>query len=142
MSIGTFTHTWKVTKIQKFGSKTIPNSTDTGSTSYTDLVCGVWATLITTNQHPEHDDPSHYVERNFVWQWKNKPVQSMDPVGFVTYANLTESDYVNILKNNGCAGVEDEFEKIFTREFVSEPIDVVDNPFGYTIEVSHGSTDT
>ena len=131
MSIGTYTHTWKVTKIQKFGSKTIRNSYDTGSTSYTDLVCGVWATLKTTNNHPEHSDPSHYVEKNFNWQWKNQPIPEMDPVGFVTYANLTEQDYVNILQENGCGGVEDIFERQFEKQFVSEPIDVIDDPFGH-----------
>ncbi len=131
MSIGTFTHTWKVTKIQKFGSKTIPNSTDTGSTSYTDLVCGVWATLKTTNNHEDHTDPSHYIQRNFNWQWKNSPIKSMNPAEFVTYANLTESDYVNILKHNGCAGVEEKFEQIFKSEFVNEPIDIIEDPFGH-----------
>ena len=134
MSIGTYTHTWKVTKIQKFGSKTVPNSTDTGSTSYTDLVCGVWATLKTTNNHEDHSNPSHYVQRDYRWDWKNSPIESMDPAGFVPYGDLTESDYVNILKNNGCAGVEEKFEQIFASEFVIEPIDVVENPFGYPLD--------
>lgn len=131
MAIGTFTHTWKVNKIQKFGSKTVPNITDTGSTSYIDLVCGIWATLKTTNQHEDHADESHYVERDFRWLWTLSPIESMDPTGFKPYADLTESDYVNILKHNGCAGVEDKFEQIFIGEFVNEPIDVIDDPFGH-----------
>ena len=132
MSLGTFTHTWKVTKIQKFGSKTLPNSTDTGATSYTNLVCGVWATLKTTNNHEDHSDPSHYIEKTFRWQWVDSPIESMDPAGFRPYEDLTESDYVNILKQNGCAGVEKKFEKYFAKEFVSEPIDVVEDPFGHS----------
>ena len=55
----------------------------------------------------------------------------MNPDEFVTYANLTESDYVNILKHNGCAGVEEKFEQIFKSEFVSEPIDIIEDPFGH-----------
>ena len=94
MSIGTFTHTWKVTKIQKFGSKTVEHSDLSGNTTtYTDLVSGVWATLKTTNQHEDHADESHYVERDFNWEWKYCPIKYMDPVGFITYTNLTESDY-------------------------------------------------
>ena len=132
MALGNFIHTWKITKVQKFGSKTIDNSDLSGaSTSYTDLVCGVWGVLKTTNDHSDHSDSSHYIERDFYWQWQNSPVKNMDPAGFVEYADLTESDYVNILKHNGCAGVEEKFEQIFAREFVSEPIDVIDDPFGY-----------
>ena len=132
MAIGNFIHTWKITKVQKFGSKTIYDSDLSGaSTSYTDLICGVWGTLKTTNDHSDHSDSSHYIERDFNWQWNISPIANMDPAEFVEYANLTESDYVNILKHNACAGVEEQFEKIFTREFVSEPIDVIDDPFGY-----------
>ena len=132
MSIGTFTHTWKVTKIQKFGSKTVEHSDLSGNTTtYTDLVSGVWATLKTTNQHEDHADESHYVERDFNWEWKHCPIKYMDPVGFITYTNLTESDYVSILKQNTSAGAEDKLEQMFTREFDVESFDVVIDPFGH-----------
>lgn len=132
MSIGTFTHAWKVTQIQKFGSRTVEDSDLSGNiTTYTDLVCGVWGTIKTTNNHGDHADESHYIERDCNWQWRDNPLTYMDPVGFVTYANLTESDYVNILKQNGCAGVEDKLEAMFIREFEVESVDVVIDPFGH-----------
>ena len=69
MAIGNFIHTWKITKVQKFGSKTIDNSDLSGaSTSYTDLICGIWGTLRTTNDHSDHSDSSHCIERQFTWQ--------------------------------------------------------------------------
>lgn len=131
MTIGNFTHTWKVTKIQKFGSKTIPNSDGITFTSYSDLVCGVWATLRTTNDHEDHDDDHHYIQKHFDWQWKNSPIKILDPESYIPYAELTEQDYVDILKANGMNGVEETVEEIFKSRFVEEPMDTISDPFGY-----------
>ena len=136
MAIGNFTHTWKVTKIQKFGSKTVRDSKGNTFTSYTDFVCAVWATLKTTNDHQDHSNPEHYIEKHFNWQWKNSPIERMDPTDYKPYAELTEQDYVNILKANGMEGVEQKVEEIFESQFVEEPMDTIDDPFNHGTDES------
>ena len=136
MAIGNFTHTWKVTKIQKFGSVTIADIGGTTYTSYTDFICGVWATLKTTNDHADHSDPKHYIEKHFNWQWKNSPIEELDPADFIPYSDLTEQDYVNILKANGMDGVDKKVEELFKSRFVEEPMDTINDPFNHGIQQS------
>ena len=142
MAIGNFTHSLKITKVQKFGSKTILNSDGITFTSYSDLVCGVWATLKTTNDHEDHVDDSHYIQKHFNWQWKNSPIEKLNPENFIPYVELTEQDYVNILKANGMEGVEKSVEQLFKSTFVEEPMDTIDDPFNhgtYESPPSYGS---
>ena len=141
MTIGTFSHTWKVTSIKKVSSVSIANTAGI-STSYTDFITDATLELKTTNSDYGSD---MYLERPFDWHWRPYvlagskdlyPVESTyEPENYIEYQDLTANDVACMLGEENKLREEQYMETQFTMTFAGANLDkeIVTDPFSVGI---------
>ena len=134
MAIGTFSHEWKILSLDIYPTISLPEYENPENINiFHDYICGIDASLITRNLHIDHVGiDSHYIQSQSSWKWRHNPDEYANPVGFVSYSNLTEEQIIEFLNiHRPLSSIEEKGEIEFSIKFDNPLPETVYDPFGH-----------